>query len=356
MQDLLNLVELQDSARQVLGRARERGAPEADLWGTLIELGWLGVCLPAENGGLGQPFAALATLYQELGRVLAPHDFVGVSICLSALAGVAGDGCVARETIAQTLAGAARPMCTGTLPREIKAVDGRLRGVIRGVLDVGAASHLLVPFEAAGPVLALLKIPHPGLSIVRRPTWDLTRRLFDVVAEDAAVEPRDVVFEGAAATAVMKMTEAQLNLALACDAVGGSEAIFGETLLYMQSRHQFGRPIASFQALKHRCADLATEMSASGALLIAGCDALSMLQGDWESRAACSRLYAGEVYRRVTEEAIQLHGGIGFTWEHQCHRYLKRARLNEVLGGTPEQRKDALAPALFRGAASNAAV
>ncbi len=345
MQELLDLEELKDSARQVLADARERATPQPELWNTLVELGWLGVSLPQEIGGLGQPFTALAVLYQEFGRVLAPHDFVGVSICLGALAGAAD------KLIEQTLAGAAKPMYTTATTRDVRAVAGRLRGVIRNVLGVGDASHLLLPFDDSGPVLGLIALPHPGVSCSLRPTWDLTRRLFDVVLEDVVLQPENIVCEGAAAAAVLKSMGAQIDLAVACDAAGGAEAIFGETLAYMQTRHQFGRPIASFQALKHRCADLATDLCGSRALLMAGCEAIGALEGDWASAAACGRLYASEVYRKVTEEAVQLHGGVGFTWEHSCHRFLKRARLNDALGGTPEQRKDVLAPALFREAA-----
>ena len=143
------------------------------------------------------------------------------------------------------------------------------------------------------------------------------------------------------------------DLALACDALGGSDAVFDETLEYLQIRQQFNRPIASFQAIKHRCADLCTALGAAEALVTAACDAFSTRAGDWHTAAVCGRLYASAVYRRVTEDAIQLHGGIGFTWEHRCHRYLKRARLNDALGGTPEQRKDAVAPALFRAATAH---
>ncbi len=356
MQDLLNLEELKDSARQVLVHACERATPQLEAWNTLVELGWLGVSLPQESGGLDQPFAALATLYQELGRVLAPHDFVAVSICLGALAGAAlggnaAPGGAAAKLIRQTLAGMAKPMYTTATTRDVRAAAGHLHGVIRNVLGAGDATHLLLSFEDSGPVVGLVALPHPGVSCSRRPTWDLTRRLFDVVLEDVVLQPEDIVFEGAAAASVLKLMGAQIDLAVACDAVGGSEAIFGETLAYMQTRHQFGRPIASFQALKHRCADLATEMCGSRALLMAGCEAVASLKGDWVSAAACGRLYTSEVYRKVTEEAVQLHGGVGFTWEHSCHRFLKRARLNDALGGTPEQRKDALAPALFHEAA-----
>ncbi len=355
IQDLLDLGDLRDSASRVLAHARGRGTAPRESWNTVVELGWLGVGLPQVSGGLGQPFAALATLYQEFGRVLAPHDFMAVSICLGALAGAAlgsnaePSGPVGK-VIQQTLAGAAKPMYTTSSTRDVKSAAGRLRGRIRNVLGAGDASHLLLSFDDSGPVVALVALEHPGLSFSLRPTWDLTRRLFDVVLEDVVLQPENIVFEGAAAAAVLKSMGAQIDLALGCDAVGGAEAIFGETLAYMQTRRQFGRPIASFQALKHRCADLATEMCGSRALLMAGCEALTCLKGDYVSVAACARLYTSEVYRKVTEEAVQLHGGVGFTWEHSCHRFLKRARLNDAIGGTPEERKDALAPALFQEA------
>jgi alkylation response protein AidB-like acyl-CoA dehydrogenase len=242
-------------------------------------------------------------------------------------------------------------MYTTATTHDVRAVAGRLWGTSRNVLGVGDASHLLLSFDDSGPVVGLVAVPHPGVSCTERASWDLTRRLFDVVLEDVVLQPENIIFQGAAAASVLKSMGAQIDLAVACDAVGGTEAIFGETLAYMQTRHQFGRPIASFQALKHRCADLAADMCGSRALLMAACEAVAARKGDWVSVAAGCRLYASEVYRRVTEEAVQLHGGVGFTWDHPCHRFLKRARLNDALGGTPEQRKDALAPALFHEAA-----
>jgi alkylation response protein AidB-like acyl-CoA dehydrogenase len=124
---------------------------------------------------------------------------------------------------------------------------------------------------------------------------------------------------------------AHFDLALACDAVGSAEQILAETLTYMETRKQFNRVIASFQALKHRCADLKTSMEASRALVDASCAAFAAGQGEWRAMAAASRLHAGAVYPQVTEEAVQLHGGIGFTWEQSRHLFLKHAPLNDVL-------------------------
>lgn len=351
MEDLLSTVELRDSARKMLARARAQNLSASELWSAMVGAGWLGLSVPGELGGLEQPFSALAILYQESGRVLAPHGFVATTICLTGLASYSGRGQVARNLIEQTLAGTAVPMFTGSPAGDVEAPNGRLNGTLRNVLDVDTASHILVPFNRRGPAVAVIALPHPGVSLNFRATWDMTRRLFDVVIDDVEPRPEAILFERDAAESVMAVMAAQFELAVACDAVGGAEAIFAETLEYMLARRQFDRPIASFQALKHRCADLRTQMEAAGVLVTEGCRAFSQLQGDWGVTAGCARLYASEVYRKVTEEAIQFHGGMGFTWAHRCHQFLKRARLNDVLGGTPEQRKDAVAPALFRAAA-----
>jgi alkylation response protein AidB-like acyl-CoA dehydrogenase len=346
MDGLLDQGVLRDSARKLLARVREQGNDPRGWWTTMVTHGWPGLALPEANGGMAQPFSALAVLYQELGRVLAPQTFMAASLCLGALVEMNDDD-VVRDLIADALGGEAVPMAVA--PRGLKSVAGRLRGTICDVLHLDEATHLLIPIEDERRIMALITLPHPGVSIQYRPTWDRTRRLFDIKFDDLELSG---TFLGAADSpgSVTARMAAHHDLALACDALGGAEGIFEETLSYMQLRQQFKRPIASFQALKHRCADLSTAISASRALVTAACQAFSDRRGDFEMSAACARLHAGAVYRNVTEEAVQLHGGIGFTWEHRCHQFLKRARLNDALGGTPDQRKDALAPALFRAA------
>ena len=348
MDELLGHVELRDSVRKLLSHAQEKRASSSALWHTLREHGWLALALPEACGGLAQPFAALAVLYQELGRTLGPHAFVSASLCLSALAELNEEA--ARALIARTLAGEAVPMAlSGSW---LKASAGRVCGVMRNVLDADETTHLLLPVENGCRYWALAALPHPQISLKHRAAWDGTRRLYDLQVEDLELSSVHG-FPGADADALSMSMSAHHDLALACDALGGSGAVFDETLEYLQIRQQFNRPIASFQAIKHRCADLCTALGAAEALVTAACDAFSTRAGDWHTAAVCGRLYASAVYRRVTEDAIQLHGGIGFTWEHRCHRYLKRARLNDALGGTPEQRKDAVAPALFRAATAH---
>jgi len=357
---LIQQDELRDSARRVLDRKASRRLPAAQdggvqwsdpgLWRTIADLGWLGIAVPEAMGGLGQPFYVLATLYQELGRVLSAQPFSSATIGLGAFVRCGG---AASVLVDQAIAGDSVIVLTsglGTVGASVAGTKTVLSGTVRTVPDAGIATHLLVPIDCGEPALALVGLPHPGVSVVHRSTWDQTRQVFDVAFADAEIDSAAVLVRGDAATSLLDHAAAQLDLALACDAIGGSDAIFAETLDYMGIRQQFGRPIASFQALKHRCADLKMAMEASRSLTEAACRAFSDDCDGWRAAAACSRLYAGSVYRTVTEEAVQFHGGIGFTWEHDCHLFLKRARLSEVIAGSSEQRKDQVAPALFRAA------
>jgi len=360
----IELDELRDAARRVLEAHVDRlgiikdpstvPALNRALWTTIAELGWLGLCVPEERGGLGQPFTALATLYHELGRSLSGTPFASAAIGLDMLsqddadsasvgvleAGVAGDAIVVAASTG-----------TGTLRASRRGANAVLEGTIHGVLGAADATHLLVPFEVEEPAVALVALPNPRVTVTPRATWDITR---GAVAELAfgglEIDPGSVVLRGEPAARGLARAAAHFDLALACDAVGGAEQIFGETLAYMETRKQFNRAIASFQALKHRCADLKTAMEGARALVDASCAAFAAARGEWRTMAAASRLHAGAVYRQVTEESVQLHGGIGFTWEQSCHLFLKRARLNDVLGGTAEQRKDGAAAVMLRAA------
>lgn len=360
----IELDELRDAARRVLEGHVDRleiiknpstvPALNRTLWRTIAGLGWLGLCVPEERGGLGQPFTALAALYQEVGRSLSGTAFASAAIGLDMLsqdgvraasvevleAGVAGDAVV---VVAST--------GTGTLEVSLRGENVVLDGTIDGVLGAEGATHLLVPFEIGEPAVALVALPNPQVTVTPRATWDITRGAVVELGFDALeIDPGSVVLRGKPAGMALARAAAHFDLALACDAVGGAEQIFGETLAYMETRKQFNRAIASFQALKHRCADLKTAMEGARALVDASCAGFAAAQGEWRTMAAASRLHAGAVYRQVTEEAVQLHGGIGFTWEQSCHLFLKRARLNDVLGGTAEQRKDGAAAVMLRAA------
>ena len=136
-------------------------------------------------------------------------------------------------------------------------------------------------------------------------------------------------------------------IAAACDAVGVAERALEITTAYAKERQQFGRPIGSFQAVKHHCADMAIAVEAGRAAVNAAAEALDGDPVDWSSTAAVTASYVGPAASKVCDLALRVHGGIGFTWEHECHLLLKRAKLDEVLFGTPSWHRRRLADAVF---------
>ncbi|SCW99108.1 Acyl-CoA dehydrogenase [Pseudomonas sp. NFACC15-1] len=351
--DLIEREALSDAARKVLFARQDRNRllkdpawaalNEAALLKVSAELGWLGLCVPEQYGGLQQPFNALATLYGELGRALAGPCVMAAAIGLELLSQSATSPAVS-ELIEEIIFGQKLALSVGNgrmaIDVSVHGASLLLNGSVHELLGAGQATHLLIPIAQAQPALALVSIDHPGISLVARKSWDLTRaQVFEVSFDQVELSGDALILQGPAAKDAMLRAAAHFDLALACDAIGGSEQILGETLAYMHTRTQFGRSIASFQALKHRCADLATDIEVARALVDASCEGDDEL-ASWRTQAASCRLLAGAVYRRVSEESVQLHGGIGFTWEQPCHLFLKRARLNDALGGSAAQRKD----------------
>lgn len=363
MDDLIELEALSDGARKVLLAHQDRNQllkepawlarNERALLKVSAELGWLGLCVPEQLGGLQQPFSALATLYGELGRALSGPAISTAAIGLQLLS-EAGSNPAVVELIEAIIAGEKLALSVGSgrmaLQTSMRGSSILLTGTVHELLGAEHATHLLIPVEQPQRALALVPITHPSISLVAHTSWDLTRaQVFEVAFDQLELADDALILRGKVAEDALLRAAAHFDLALACDAIGGSDQVLSETLAYMQTRTQFGRSIASFQALKHRCADLATEIEVARALVDATCqvDADPSL---WRTQAAGCRLLAGAVYRRVTEESVQLHGGIGFTWEQPCHLFLKRARLNDALGGAAAQRKDQAAAHILAAA------
>jgi alkylation response protein AidB-like acyl-CoA dehydrogenase len=199
------------------------------------------------------------------------------------------------------------------------------------------ASHVLVTAEDQVCV-ALLALDQPGVHIAPQPTWDVTRRLFGLEVKDVALDQELIIARGPSAVELRERLAILRDLALAADAVGGATALLGMTVEYLQTRQQFGRPLALFQALKHRCADLKAQSDAAQALLQDSLETVTDSGGDVMAvpeatmKALAAKQLACSAYAAVAEESLQLHGGIGMTSEHECHLFLKRALLNEHLG------------------------
>ena len=344
------LIELRDSARQVL-RESGLGASEDQTWSLVLDLGWLLVSVPEELGGLGQGLAGACAFYAEFGRSVAGAPYVPAMLAIDAICAA---GRADREDWLQRLTTrdyVTTPLADGELTlASSRPGRPRLSGTAVAVPSADKASHVLVA-SSDGDCVALVPLRQGGVELKERPTWDRSRRLFDLRFTGLELERDMLLASGSAAQVLSRRLATHRDFALAAGAVGGAEALLDLTVDYLKTRRQFGRPLALFQALKHRCADLKAQVAAAEALLQdalqrAG-EALDGVAAESAGREA--RLLACSAHARVAEEALQLHGGIGMTAEHHCHLFLKRALLDEHLGRGDNRYDLDLADALLSG-------
>ncbi|MFD7516486.1 acyl-CoA dehydrogenase family protein [Streptomyces niveus] len=323
--------------------ATPRGHDE-ELWARLAgEIGVHGLAIPEEYGGSGFTFAELAVALEESGRALYCAPLLPtVALAAHALLN-SGD----RQACERYLPGIAAGTLTATVAAfhdgepGVRAEQGVSGWVLRGATDFvldGAGADLLV-VRAQSPDGARLFTCEPEADTCRR----VPHRVLDETRRQARVE-----FHGAAVTLMGESGEVTATLdagraALAAEQVGGSAHALDATTEFLAQRHQFGRPVGSFQAVKHRLADVlvALEAARSAAAYATACAALTSPRLPVAASAAA--VVCSETFRLATAEYVQLHGGIGFTWEHPAHLYVRRARSGEVLFGTADQHRARLA-------------
>jgi alkylation response protein AidB-like acyl-CoA dehydrogenase len=335
-----DLDELHDELRAVARDALGDGgrAPDQRL---LAELGWLGLEVPESLGGSGATFAEVAVVVEEMGRAASATAFFG-SVVLGVGALDLIDPNAARDELLRAVAAGETRVTVALDADRNEALPFRLdrsgsgtsvRGFAAYVLDATDADVLLLP--AADPeghaVMVRAPVGGPGLTIDAQPLLDDTRRVATVTAAIDDVAADAVWPLRGDPTALLD----RAAVALALDALGLSEAMLDATVAYAKDRQQFGRPIGSFQAVKHACADMAVACALSRELVTAA--VRSLVDDPDGSSAAASRAksFATEAAVDVAGSAMQLHGGIGYTWESGVHTYLKRAALDRALFGSP---------------------
>ena len=355
MSDGLDIGELRQAIREVLAdRAggviaipedEGRGLDRA-LWQEMAGLGWLALPIGEAFGGLGLGLAHLAVLYEELGRELASVPALPTMMAAAAISRH-GSG----DQQARWLPAIAGGECLAAiaLPGEdapVRRSGAALSGVVDHVSFADVADVLLVP--VVGPdgaiSLALIARDAPGVTVTARPLVDLTRSMAQIVLDGVPAEAVDWLEPGEAGwTALLD----HAALGLACDAIGGSDALFERTNEYLKLREQFGRPIGSFQALKHRMADWTVRIAAARALVRQAATVIGSAQAGSSETASGTKAYACDIYAGFAADAVQLHGGIGFTWDHPCHWFLKRAKLSQQMFGNSKFHKERVAALAF---------
>ena len=334
------------------------------LWPTLVALDWPGVGVAEEHGGVGLGPVEVAIVVEELGRVTAPTPFLATATQLVPAVVEAG----ATTRLADVAAG----RCTGTLALaehgrwELDAVATTARpigagwvldGVKTHVVDGATADELAVVARVPGSVgpegIGCFLVPGDAVKVRTGELLDATLPVGEVALTGVEVTGERVLLapgDPGAAAAVERAVEAA-TVALAVSTVATCRAIFEMTLQYAKDRHQFGRPIGSFQALKHRLADAYLAVERAGAL--AWYAVLTIAEDDERRAVAASmaKAAAGDCQRLLVREGLQLHGGVGFTWEHDLHFLLKRAKVGDLLFGGAATHRARLARLLGVGAA-----
>ncbi|WP_031515268.1 acyl-CoA dehydrogenase family protein [Streptomyces sp. NRRL F-5123] len=342
----------------VLGRIETDEPYDPALWRVLGgELGLAGLLVPEEYGGQGGTAREAAVVLEELGGAVAPVPFLGSAVlAASALLGCAGAGepgeaaaaLLGRLAAGGVTAALAVPLSAapgGGFPAGVRAdAAGRLSGRVTSVADAVGAGVLVVPAEGPdGP--GLHEVAAESVVLRRPVSLDLTRPLTDVTLDGAPGRPLATGETARAALERALLTGAGL---LASEQLGTAQWCLDGTVGHLKQRHQFGRVLGSFQALKHRLADLWLEVVSARAAARNAAAALA----SWESPAqaaeaeiavAVAQAYVSPVAVRAAEEAVQLHGGIGMTWEHPAHLYLKRAKADEIALGSPGHHRRRLA-------------
>jgi alkylation response protein AidB-like acyl-CoA dehydrogenase len=323
------------------------------------ELGLQSLHIPEAYGGQGFSFVELVLVLEEMGRALLCAPFFS-SVCLAANAVLnAGreeekrallPGICSGETIATLAFTEAKGTWDANGITMEATPDGsggfRLDGTKMFVLDGHVANLVLVAARAAGTGgtegISFFSVPGdaPGLTRSALPTMDMTRK--QAKLEFSGVKAELVGEEGAGWAALAKTLD-QVAVCLAAEQVGGAQRCLDMAVEYAKVRIQFGRPIGSFQAIKHKCADMLLEVESSKSAAYYAGWAAAEDNDELPVVASLAKSYCSEAYFHAAAENIQIHGGIGFTWEHDAHLYFKRAKSSEILFGDPTYHRELLA-------------
>ncbi len=335
------------------------GVPRV-LYAKMAELGWMGLVVPEALGGLGLSTIDLALVLEELGRVVAPGPFLPTQLAIAAL--------LAAGTDAQRDAWLPRFLAAdafGTLaflegdrpldPAGIRTTAKRTKAgwVLSGtklfVADAPGADVVLVAARTkpgtkeSGVSLFLVKRGTKGVRVKPQEGFDLSRRTGEVTLKNAHVAPSALLGREGVAWPLLARLFDLACIGIAADSLGGAWRAIEMAVEYAKMREQFGRKIGSFQAVKHMAAEMVADVEPSRSLVWYAAYAYDARPAEASRAAAMAKAALGEVYSRTVRRAVEVHGGIGFTWEYDLHLWFKRAHVNEVAYGDPAFHRERVA-------------
>ena len=327
------------------------------VWSQMAEqLGLQGLAIPEEFGGSGFSYVELCIVLEEMGRRLLVAPFFSSVVLAANTLLESGDDAAKKELLpgiasGETFATLAFTEENGrwdeagiTLQATQTGGSWSLTGAKSFVLDGAIADLILVAARTdAGVSIFAVQGDAPGLTRTRLATMDLTRK--QAKLEFADTPARLIGAEGAG-WGVIETVLDLVNVALVNESVGGAQEVLETAVQYAKDRVQFGRPIGSFQAIKHKCADMLLEVESSKSAAYYAASCAAERTDELPTTACLAKAYVGEAYFHAAAENIQIHGGIGFTWEHSAHLYFKRAKSSELLFGDPAYHREMLAQRL----------
>jgi alkylation response protein AidB-like acyl-CoA dehydrogenase len=319
-------------------------------WKKMAELGWTGLIFPEPYGGAGLNMVDMIVVLEEMGRVVMPGPFFASVI----LGGLAIDLAGSEEQKQRYLPGVAAGTTRATLAQVEESgrwdaegiampakADGdglRLSGVKLFVHDAHNADILIVPVRTGGAgsegiTLAIVDARAKGVSIRLLKTMDQTRKLCEVRFDGVSVGKDAVLGKPGEGWPLLDRLIDRAKVALCAEMCGGAQRVLDMSVEYAKVREQFGKPIGSFQAIQHKCANMMVQVESAKSATYYAAWAVANDVPEAHLASCMAKAYCSDAYRYVAAEGIQIHGGIGFTWEHDMHLYFKRAKGSEVTFG-----------------------
>lgn len=339
----------------------ERGY-DPGLWQKFAELGWLGLVIPEEAGGAGLSYVDLVLVLEEMGSVVLPSPFIWTVMFAEAIKR-AGSTEQKRSYLPEIAAGKLVATVAWQEPSGSWSADGIamtaraegtgfvLDGVKLFVNDGHIADYVLVPARSGGHgeegiTLFALDAKLAGITATPLKTMDQTRKLSELKFSGVKANANDIV--GSVGGGWKTLTEVldRGKVMLAAEMMGGAQKVLDMTVDYAKARVQFGRPIGSFQAVQHKCANMMVDIEGAKSAVYYASWAVSNDHPEAALASSVAKAAASDAYRRVAAEGIQLHGGIGFTWDHDLHLYFKRAKSAEFTFGDGAWNRELIAQAI----------
>ncbi len=343
-------------------RMAEPAGVTDEFWAKVAEQGWLGLVFPEAYGGSGLGFVDLTVLMEEMGRAVMPGPFVSTVLLGGLTILEAGSSAQKEAWLPKVAGGRAKTALAWTEPSgrwdaagvttTAKPAPGGwvLSGTKLFVLDAHLADVLVVVARSAETKqpeegISLLLVPKgtPGLEVRLLPTMDQTRKLCEVSLNDVRVDAGAVLGSVGGGWAPLARVIERATVALCSEMCGGAQRVLDMTVDYAKIRVAFGRPIGSYQGVKHKAADMLVDVENAKSLTYYAAWAVDENVPEAALAASMAKACCSDAYRKVAAAGIQLHGGIGFTWEHDLHLYFKRAKSSEFTFGDATYHRERVA-------------